>query len=187
MFKLRPTVASSVKAVSITDMCYERILDAFTSTSFKYKNQEVLTWRHFSLVLLYPSLFAFLDVTRHKPSIKLLVHQLRKLLPRNWGSFFLAYSFSNVRNIRVLVLTSRRLETFQMLQWNTVLFGCYSLLSVELTQRRIHEEPITRIIHLENWVCSQHSIVAQRLFLPIRSALPAQKEESFIQWNDFVL
>lgn len=137
MFKLRPTVASSVKAVSNTDTCYERILDAITSTSFEYKNQEVLTWRHFSLVLLYPSLFVFLDVTRHNPSIKLLVHQLRKLLPRNSGSFFLAYSFSNVRNIRVLVLTSRRLETFQMLQWNTVLFECYSLLSVELTQRRI--------------------------------------------------
>ena len=43
MFKLRPRVASSVKAVSNTNMCYERILGAFTSTSFKYKNQEVLT------------------------------------------------------------------------------------------------------------------------------------------------
>jgi len=151
-------------------MCYERILDAFTSTSFKYKNQEVLTWRHFSFELLYASLFVFLDVTRHKPSIKLLVHQLRKLLPR---LFFLERG--KHPGPRFDVSASRNISDAAIQQFS------FRVLQSPFCWVNSEENPggaITRIFHLQNWVCSQHSTVVQRLFLLIRSALSLPKRQN---------
>ena len=180
MFKLRPRVASSVKAVSNTDMCYERILDAFTSTSFKYKNQEVLTWRHFSLVLLYPSLFVFLDVTRDKPSIKLLVHQLRELLPR---LFFLErekhpnprFDISASRNISDAAIhhcSVRVLQSpFCWVNWEENPGGAHN---------KDHSSSKLGLFP------AQHRS-AKAILAKLFGSCPAQKAESFIQWNDFVL